>query len=122
LGLVGAGSPRNLKIVAGVLKRDFSTAVDPVHDKPVRYRVAGAGGQGRIAYFTEDRKVEGFSNLLRRAQIYLADGEVSKGRMMLSRRKTMRSARPGSSGLKVRTIDRNGKVVRLSGAIQTVRS
>ena len=60
-GLVGAGRTETMKVVAGVLKRDFFHGGEVrLEGKPVRYRVPRQAVRDGIVYVTEDRKVEGF--------------------------------------------------------------
>ena len=60
-GLVGAGRTETMKIVAGVLKRDFFHGGEVrLQGAPVRYRTPRPAVVDGIVYVTEDRKVEGF--------------------------------------------------------------
>src|SRR5262249_8113620 len=60
-GLVGAGRTETMKIVSGVLKRDFFHGGSvQFNDQPVRYRTPRPAVRDGIVYVTEDRKVEGF--------------------------------------------------------------
>ncbi|MBN9072963.1 MAG: sugar ABC transporter ATP-binding protein, partial [Rhizobiales bacterium] len=60
-GLVGAGRTETMKIVAGVLKRDyFHGGTVRFEDRPVRYRTPRPAVRDGIVYVTEDRKIEGF--------------------------------------------------------------
>jgi simple sugar transport system ATP-binding protein/ribose transport system ATP-binding protein len=60
-GLVGAGRTETMKIVAGVLKRDFFHGGSiRLRGRPVRYRTPRPAVLDGIVYVTEDRKVEGF--------------------------------------------------------------
>jgi simple sugar transport system ATP-binding protein len=111
-GLVGAGRTETFKIVAGVLKRDFFHGGEVMlRDKPVRYRVA---------YVTEDRKVEGFFETASIARnIYLGLlAKFPRGRSLLSKREQTTSGRDWIQQLKVRAIGNEAKVVELSGGNQ----
>ncbi len=72
-GLVGAGRTEMMKIVAGVLKRDvFHGGEIRLNGKPVRYRVPEQAVADRVAYVTEDRKLDGFFETMSIAQnIYI---------------------------------------------------
>ena len=60
-GLVGAGRTETMKIVAGVLKRDyFHGGTIRLRGKPIRYRTPRPAVKDGIVYVTEDRKIEGF--------------------------------------------------------------
>src|SRR3546814_3682116 len=60
-GLIGSGRTETFKVVAGVLKRDYTHGGKVVFkDQPVRYRVPVSAVAAGIAYITEDRKVDGF--------------------------------------------------------------
>src|SRR5690606_857300 len=60
-GLIGSGRTETFKVVAGVLKRDYTHGGKVVFkDQPVRYRVPVPAVSAGIAYITEDRKVDGF--------------------------------------------------------------
>ena len=60
-GLVGAGRTETMKIIAGVLKRDFFHGGEVrLKGRHVRYRTPRPAVVDGIVYVTEDRKVEGF--------------------------------------------------------------
>ena len=60
-GLVGSGRTETMKMVAGVLKRDFFHGGEVLlNGRPVRYRVPAPAVRDGIVYVTEDRKIEGF--------------------------------------------------------------
>jgi ABC-type sugar transport system ATPase subunit len=60
-GLVGAGRTETMKVVSGVLKRDFFHGGEVrFKERPVRYRTPRPAILDGIVYVTEDRKVEGF--------------------------------------------------------------
>ena len=72
-GLVGSGRTETVKVVAGVLKRDFfhGGEVRPARQAGALPRAAPAVRAG-IVYVTEDRKVEGFFETMSIAEnIYL---------------------------------------------------
>jgi len=60
-GLIGSGRTETFKVVAGVIKRDYTHGGKVIfNDRPVRYRVPAPAVAEGIAYITEDRKVDGF--------------------------------------------------------------
>ena len=72
-GLVGSGRTETVKVVSGVLKRDFFHGGEMLlRGRPVRYRVPRPAVRDGIVYVTEDRKVEGFFETMSIAEnIYL---------------------------------------------------
>ena len=120
-GLVGAGRTEMMKIAAGVLKRDFFHGGEiRLNGQAVRYRVPQQAVADRVAYVTEDRKLDGLFDTMSIAQnIYI--GALSKGRSLLSPA-SMGSALDRAAEwiktLQVRAIDPNARVVELSGGNQ----
>jgi ABC-type sugar transport system ATPase subunit len=120
-GLVGAGRTETMKIVAGVLKRDFFHGGNiRLRGKNVRYRTPRPAVLDGIVYVTEDRKVEGFFETMSIA------GNVQIGRLakgynpfsVVSMTEARRLAREWSDQLGVRAIDANARVIELSGGNQ----
>jgi ABC-type sugar transport system ATPase subunit len=120
-GLVGAGRTEMMKIVAGVLKRDFFHGGRiKLRGRAVRFRVPRQAVAHGIAYVTEDRKLDGLFENMRMAQnVFL--GKLAMGSNPASYI-TMAEARRQSEkwleALKVRSIDKNAKVIELSGGNQ----
>ncbi|MDE2606681.1 MAG: sugar ABC transporter ATP-binding protein [Burkholderiales bacterium] len=120
-GLVGAGRTETFKVVSGLIKRDFFHGGEVLlRGRPVRYRVPRQAVADGIAYITEDRKVEGFFETMSISQnIYM--GAMAKAGSVwgLVRRKLA-----GDLGerwirlLNVRAINRDVKVIELSGGNQ----
>lgn len=120
-GLVGAGRTETFKVVAGLIKRDFFHGGEILlNGKPVRYRVPAPAIRDGIAYITEDRKVEGFFETMSIAQnIYL--GVLAKmrgGRFLVSAKKAKEVGEYWIKFLNVRAINRDVKVIELSGGNQ----
>ncbi|MBZ9674299.1 sugar ABC transporter ATP-binding protein [Mesorhizobium sp. ES1-1] len=120
-GLVGAGRTETMKIVAGVLKRDyFHGGTVRFEDRPVRYRTPRPAVRDGIVYVTEDRKIEGFFETMTIAgNIQL--GDLAKGDNLL----TPTTPRQGrdlavewTKRLGVRAIDADARVIELSGGNQ----
>jgi ABC-type sugar transport system ATPase subunit len=60
-GLVGSGRTETMKIVAGVVKRDFFHGGEiKLNDRSVRYVVPTPAVRDGVVYVTEERKAEGF--------------------------------------------------------------
>ncbi|RBP18195.1 simple sugar transport system ATP-binding protein/ribose transport system ATP-binding protein [Roseiarcus fermentans] len=120
-GLVGAGRTEMMKIAAGVLKRDFwHGGRIKLRGEPVRFRVPRQAVERGVAYVTEDRKLDGLFESMRMAQ------NVFLGRLAMGANPvayvTMAEARRQSErwldALNVRAIDKNAKVIELSGGNQ----
>ena len=78
-GLVGAGRTETMKIIAGVLKRDFFHGGEVrLKGRHVRYRTPRPAVVDGIVYVTEDRKVEGFFETMSIAQ-NIQVGELTTG-------------------------------------------
>jgi ABC-type sugar transport system ATPase subunit len=120
-GLVGAGRTETMKIVSGVVKRDFfhGGAVS-LNGKPVRYRTPRPAVRDGIVYVTEDRKIEGFFETMSIAE-NIQIGEIAVGTNPLSvvsfaRARTL--AAEWKARLGVRAIDSDAKMIELSGGNQ----
>jgi len=120
-GLIGSGRTETLKVVAGVLKRDFRYGGKILfNDKAVRYRVPAPAVSAGIAYVTEDRKVDGFFETMTISRnIYL--GALAKAGM---KRHLTYSKEENALGttwrdrLNIRAVTSGAKVIELSGGNQ----
>jgi ABC-type sugar transport system ATPase subunit len=120
-GLVGAGRTETMKIVAGVLKRDyFHGGTVRFEDRPVRYRTPRPAVRDGIVYVTEDRKIEGFFETMTIAgNIQL--GDLAKGNNLLQRvipRQGRELAVEWTKRLGVKAIDADARIIELSGGNQ----
>ncbi|MFA5663857.1 sugar ABC transporter ATP-binding protein [Castellaniella sp.] len=120
-GLIGSGRTETFKVVAGVLKRDYTHGGKVVfNDQAVRYRVPAPAIKAGIAYITEDRKVDGFFETMTSARNIYA-GKLAKlgGRQQLVYRSEEKSAgAEWKSKLNVRAVTESAKVIELSGGNQ----
>ncbi|MDQ0470531.1 sugar ABC transporter ATP-binding protein [Labrys wisconsinensis] len=120
-GLVGAGRTEMMKIAAGVLKRDlFHGGRVKLNGESVRFSVPRSAVRRRVAYVTEDRKLDGLFDTMGISQnIFL--GRLARGSNPLSV-VGMGEAREAASEwierLNIRTIRQGAKVVELSGGNQ----
>jgi len=120
-GLVGAGRTETMKIVGGVLKRDFFHGGSiQFQERPVRYRTPRPAVRDGIVYVTEDRKVEGFFETMSIAEnIHL--GRLATGvnpLSIVSMAEARRLAKEWTERLGVRAIDPNARIIELSGGNQ----
>jgi len=120
-GLVGAGRTETMKIVGGVLKRDFFHGGSiQFRERPVRYRTPRPAVRDGIVYVTEDRKVEGFFETMSIAEnIHL--GRLATGvnpLSVISMSEARRLAKEWTERLGVRAIDPNARIIELSGGNQ----
>ena len=120
-GLVGSGRTETAKIVAGVAKRDVIHGGDiRLGGRSVRYRTPRQAVRDGIVYVTEDRKAEGFFETMSVAEnIYV--GEISSpwSRGIATSMASMRElAARWSKTLNVRTLNRDARVIELSGGNQ----
>jgi len=120
-GLVGAGRTETMKIVAGVLKRDyFHGGTIRLRGKPVRYRTPRPAVKDGIVYVTEDRKIEGFFETMTIAgNIQL--GKIATGVNPFSlvlKNQARKLAKDWTSKLGVKAIDGDARVIELSGGNQ----
>jgi simple sugar transport system ATP-binding protein/ribose transport system ATP-binding protein len=120
-GLVGSGRTETMKIVSGVLKRDFfHGGTISFNEKPVRYRTPRPAVRDGIVYVTEDRKVEGFFETMSiAANIQL--GTVAKGinpLAVISMTEAREMARQWTERLAIKAIDPNARIIELSGGNQ----
>jgi simple sugar transport system ATP-binding protein/ribose transport system ATP-binding protein len=120
-GLVGAGRTEMMKVVAGVLKRDFLHGGEvKLNGRSVRYRVPRAAVLDGIVYVTEDRKIDGFFETMTVAE-NLHLGDLSRGANPLSL-VSMNEARVladhWSERLQLRSINQKARMIELSGGNQ----
>ncbi len=120
-GLVGAGRTETMKIVAGVLKRDyFHGGTIRLRGRPIRYRTPRPAVKDGIVYVTEDRKIEGFFETMTIAgNIQL--GKIATGINPLSpvfKSQARKLAKDWTSRLGVKAIDGDARVIELSGGNQ----
>jgi simple sugar transport system ATP-binding protein/ribose transport system ATP-binding protein len=120
-GLVGAGRTETMKIVAGLLARDFFHGGDIDYaGKSARYASPRGAVREGIVYVTEDRKTEGFFETMSVAQ-NIQLGSLSLGAnpvAILSPREAQGLAETWTRKLEVRAISPSAKVVELSGGNQ----
>jgi simple sugar transport system ATP-binding protein/ribose transport system ATP-binding protein len=120
-GLVGAGRTETMKIIAGVLKRDFFHGGEVrLKRRHVRYRTPRPAVVDGIVYVTEDRKVEGFFETMSIAQnIQIGELTTSENPLALVTIAQARQlAAEWTKRLGVRAIDPAARVIELSGGNQ----
>jgi simple sugar transport system ATP-binding protein/ribose transport system ATP-binding protein len=120
-GLIGAGRTETMKIVVGVLKRDFFHGGEVrFKGRSVRYRTPRPAVTDGIVYVTEDRKVEGFFETMSIAE-NIQVGKLTKGEnplAVVTAAQARRSAAEWTKRLGVRAIDPGARVIELSGGNQ----
>ena len=120
-GLVGAGRTETMKIIAGVLKRDFFRGGEVrLKGRQVRYRTPRPAVVDGIVYVTEDRKVEGFFETMSIAQ-NIQVGELTTGEnplALVTMTRARQMATEWTKRLGVRAIDPGARVIELSGGNQ----
>lgn len=120
-GLIGSGRTETFKVVAGVLKRDYTHGGKVVFkDQPVRYRVPVSAVAAGIAYITEDRKVDGFFETMTISRnIYMGLLAKLRGkRQFMSRSEEKSVGSNWKEKLNVRAVTENAHVIELSGGNQ----
>ena len=120
-GLVGSGRTETFKVVAGALKRNYLNGGEVfIRGKRVRYRVPAQGLRERIAYITEDRKVEGFFETMSiKSNIFIGKLAKAGKRAFWLRPATMnRIGEEWSEALHIRAVTKDAKVIELSGGNQ----
>jgi simple sugar transport system ATP-binding protein len=120
-GLIGSGRTETAKIVSGVVKRNFFNGGEVLLDgRRVRYRVPRPAVLDGIVYVTEDRKIEGFFETMSIAEnIHMGHLAGSKKAGLLVSMAQMKSmADEWVKMLNVKTINRNARVIELSGGNQ----
>ena len=120
-GLVGAGRSEIAQIISGARKRNFlDGGMIYLRGKPVRYRVPRQAVRDRIAYVTEDRKVDGFFETMTVDQnIYLgflASPRVR--RFFYSAREMKGTADRWIKALSISALKRSLKIIEYSGGNQ----
>jgi ABC-type sugar transport system ATPase subunit len=120
-GLVGSGRTETFKVVAGVLKRDFVHGGEIVINGESRtYLVPAPAIRDRVAYITEDRKLEGFFETKSIADnIYLGLLAKLRGkRLLVSSSEANAVGEKWIKRLNIRAISKDVKAVELSGGNQ----
>jgi simple sugar transport system ATP-binding protein len=120
-GLVGSGRTETFKVVAGVIKRDYSHGGEVFLDgKAVRYRVPAQAIRDGVAYITEDRKAEGFFETMSiKSNIFI--GLLAKtrfGRFWLRGGEVDAVGEQWTKSLHVRSVSKSARVIELSGGNQ----
>jgi ABC-type sugar transport system ATPase subunit len=121
-GLVGSGRTETMKIVAGVLKRDFFHGGEiKINDRSVRYVVPTPAVRDGVVYVTEERKAEGFFETMSIAENIYINKLASRrfgGFQVVSMAAARKLAEEWRKRLNIRAIDPNAKVIELSGGNQ----
>jgi simple sugar transport system ATP-binding protein len=120
-GLIGSGRTETFKVVAGVLKRDYTYGGKIIFkNKLIRYRVPAQAVDAGIAYITEDRKVDGFFETMNIARnIYAGLLVKLRGKRQLVRRaEEKKVGSEWKQKLNIRTVSTDAKVIELSGGNQ----
>jgi simple sugar transport system ATP-binding protein len=120
-GLIGSGRTETAKVVAGVLKRDFFNGGEVLlKGRRVRYRVPRPAVLDGIVYVTEDRKLEGFFETMSIAEnIYMGHLAASAQAGVVVRMADLKTmADQWTKALNVKAINRNARVIELSGGNQ----
>ncbi|TDK41200.1 sugar ABC transporter ATP-binding protein [Antarcticimicrobium luteum] len=120
-GLVGSGRTETFKVVAGALKRNYLNGGEIfIHGKRVRYRVPAQSLHQRVAYITEDRKVEGFFETMSiKANIFI--GWLAKAgwkTFWIRRKRVDEIGEDWAKSLHIRSVTNDAKVIELSGGNQ----
>jgi ABC-type sugar transport system ATPase subunit len=120
-GLVGAGRTEMMKVVAGVMKRDWMHGGEvKLNGRSVRYRVPRTAVLDGIVYVTEDRKVDGFFETMTVAEnLYL--GELSRGAnplSVVSMNEAQALADYWGERLQLKAINPKAQMIELSGGNQ----
>ncbi|MBX3575057.1 MAG: sugar ABC transporter ATP-binding protein [Mesorhizobium sp.] len=119
-GLIGSGRTETMKIVAGALKRNLvQGGVIELDGQPVRYRVPAQAVRDGVIYITEDRKLNGFFELMSAADnIYTGWLVANRQAILTSRGRAADVSRDWFSRLHIRAINPGVKVNRMSGGNQ----
>ena len=120
-GLVGSGRTEIAKIIVGALKRNLiHGGMIYLEGKPIRYRVPKQAINDGIVYLTEDRKVEGFFEVMTAEDnIYLGWLVTRFGhRFFISEKERAQIGRTWVDRLNIKATTRNAKLVELSGGNQ----
>lgn len=120
-GLVGSGRTETFKVVSGAIKRNYLNGGEVfIRGKRVRYRVPAQSLREKIAYITEDRKIEGFFETMSiKANIFM--GKLAKAgwrKFWLRRSELNRIGDEWGTSLHIRAVSKDAKVIELSGGNQ----
>ncbi|MHB0953464.1 MAG: sugar ABC transporter ATP-binding protein [Allorhizobium sp.] len=120
-GLVGSGRTETFKVVSGAIKRNYLNGGEVfIRGKRVRYRVPAQSLREKIAYITEDRKIEGFFETMSiKANIFM--GKLAKAgwrKFWLRRSELNRIGDEWGKSLHIRAVSKDAKVIELSGGNQ----
>jgi len=120
-GLIGSGRTETAKIIAGVAKRDYFYGGEVLlNGEAIRYRVPRQAVRDSVVYVTEDRKVEGFFETMSISEnIQLGQIAAGQDRSTIVSISEMRNvADEWTRSLNIRAINRNARVIELSGGNQ----
>lgn len=120
-GLVGSGRTEMMKIISGVIKRDFFHGGNILLDgKYVRYRVPRSAVEDGIIYVTEDRKSEGFfENMTIQENINVGDMVANASlAKVINFSNAKKLAKLWIEKLNIKTSGNDSPVVELSGGNQ----
>ncbi len=120
-GLVGSGRTETFKVVAGAIKRNYLNGGEVfIRGKRVRYRVPAQSLREKVAYITEDRKIEGFFETMSiKANIFIGKLAKAGWRAFWLRRSQMnRVGEEWAKSLHIRAVSKDAKVIELSGGNQ----
>jgi len=120
-GLIGSGRSETFKIVSGIYKRDFLRGgAVTLDDRPVRYYTPAEAVEDGIVYVTEDRKSEGFFETMSIGENLFAGllSGRSEQRFVVRMRTIREIAEEWTGRLNIKTINKNARVVELSGGNQ----
>ena len=120
-GLVGSGRTETFKVVSGAIKRNYLNGGEVfIRGKRVRYRVPAQSLREKIAYITEDRKIEGFFETMSiKTNIFIGNLAKAGWRKLWLRRSEMnRLGEEWSKSLHIRAVSKDAKVIELSGGNQ----
>lgn len=120
-GLVGSGRTETMKILAGVIKRDYFFGGDIyLEGEEARYRVPRPAVKAGIVYISEDRKKEGFFETMTISEniymAHLAHTPLSSFVISMSRAKEI--SEYWFEKTQIKAIDPNAKAIELSGGNQ----
>lgn len=121
-GLVGAGRSEVAQVICGARKRNFFQGGQIyLNGRSVRYRVPAQAINDGIAYVTEDRKVNGFFETMDAAQnIYIGwlTGKIGRKTRRYAKKHEIEISVPWIKKAKVDSINKESKVIELSGGNQ----
>lgn len=120
-GLVGSGRTETFKVVSGAIKRNYLNGGEVfIRGKRVRYRVPAQSLREKVAYITEDRKIEGFFETMSiKTNIFM--GKLAKAgwrKFWLRRSEMNRIGEEWGKSLHIRAVSKDAKVIELSGGNQ----